>query len=463
MQLACCASFELGSGAVALADGVHAEIGPKNNQWRVATRGRTDEAEAQAQANARESPLSHLENLLLAQAAWENGGGGSSWSQVSKTLNRHALTNRPASYFNAPMCRAHHTNLLNDYGLDPSDPDNAKPKSTPYKRLSEILYAVRIKELAQEIRAEEEAYRRIVCEIEDIKAGRCDAKIKAESHPPPDTAPVSPIEDSARDDAQAEEGRKDEEETANNHTRNTSEATSDDEGASSGEEPLHDVRSTSAHNTRKSSRISSVSASRREKGKRPALSEEPETPLRTPEAGSVPPEAMSIDADENDETDEAQRGRRSKRKASPADDTARDKKRAREDSEATADDDPRARRSSAKSEPARNFKPVIIMLHEQISQHRNGNIFHNPIKTSEAPDYYRVVKRPIDLKTIKARIRDGAIANTAEFHRDILLMFANSMMYNHPETDIHQMAAQMMIESEQMIETHRQTEAWSQT
>ena len=120
------------------------------------------------------------------------------------------------------------------------------------------------------------------------------------------------------------------------------------------------------------------------------------------------------------------------------------------------------------------------MLHEQISQHRNGNIFHNPIKTSEAPDYYRVVKRPIDLKTIKARIRDGAIASTAEFHRDILLMFANSMMYNQPETDIHQMAAevgvgalrgveradfvrQMMLESEQMIETHRQTEAWSQT
>ena len=68
-------------------------------------RGRTDEAEAQAQANARESPLSNLENLLLAQAAYEFGGGGSAWSQVSKTLNRHALTNRPASYFNAPVCR----------------------------------------------------------------------------------------------------------------------------------------------------------------------------------------------------------------------------------------------------------------------------------------------------------------------------------------------------------------------
>lgn len=83
------------------------------------------------------------------------------------------------------------------------------------------------------------------------------------------------------------------------------------------------------------------------------------------------------------------------------------------------------------------------MLHSQISQHRNGNIFHNPIKASEAPDYRDIVKRPMDLKTIKARTKDGAISNSLEFQRDVYLMFANSMMYNRPDSDIYTMAEEV--------------------
>lgn len=88
----------------------------------------------------------------------------------------------------------------------------------------------------------------------------------------------------------------------------------------------------------------------------------------------------------------------------------------------------------------KRFQNVIGLLHSQISQHRNGTIFHNPIKNSEAPDYHEIVKRPMDLKTIKARFKDGAISNSLEFQRDIYLMFANAMMYNRPGSDIYSMA-----------------------
>lgn len=88
----------------------------------------------------------------------------------------------------------------------------------------------------------------------------------------------------------------------------------------------------------------------------------------------------------------------------------------------------------------KRFQNVIGMLHSQISQHRNGNIFHNPIKNSEAPDYHEIVKRPMDLKTIKTRFKDGVIGNSLEYQRDIYLMFANSMMYNRPGSDVHAMA-----------------------
>ncbi len=103
----------------------------------------------------------------------------------------------------------------------------------------------------------------------------------------------------------------------------------------------------------------------------------------------------------------------------------------------------RATRNATKSEEQvalKRFQNVIGMLHSQISQHRNGTIFHNPIKPSEAPDYYDIVKRPVDLKTIKSRVKDGVIANSLEFQRDIYLMFANAMIYNRPGSDVYIMA-----------------------
>ncbi|KAH9965952.1 hypothetical protein BC827DRAFT_1181226 [Russula dissimulans] len=156
-----------------------------------------------------------------------------------------------------------------------------------------------------------------------------------------------------------------------------------------------------------------------------------------------------------------------KRKVSEAasifSDSARDKKRTREDSQPVDEDESspvrrRGRPPATDSQTSKKFQTVIIMVHSQISQHRNGNIFHNPIKTSEAPDYYDIVRRPMDLKTIKARIREGQIASSDEFQRDVYLMFANSLMYNRPGSDIYNMAEEMMLESEAQINTFRQTE-----
>jgi len=150
-------------------------------------------------------------------------------------------------------------------------------------------------------------------------------------------------------------------------------------------------------------------------------------------------------------------------------DSTQDKKRLREDSEPADDEEPgnfllhcplqqlldsylgpsshntraRTSRQSNKTEEQvamKKWQTVIGMLHQQISQHRNGTIFHNPIKNSEAPDYHEIVKRPMDLKTIKTRIKDGIIGNSLEFQRDIYLMFANAMMYNRPGSDVYAMA-----------------------
>jgi len=124
---------------------------------------------------------------------------------------------------------------------------------------------------------------------------------------------------------------------------------------------------------------------------------------------------------------------------------------------------PERRADKPSATERRRFQNVINMLHSQISQHRSGTIFHNPIKPSEAPDYQDIIRRPMDLKTIKARVRDGLINSSLEYQRDIFLMFANSLMYNRPNSDIYKMAEEMMLESEEHINSFRQTEGIART
>ncbi|KAH0506143.1 Bromodomain-containing protein 8 [Microtus ochrogaster] len=51
--------------------------------------------------------------------------------------------------------------------------------------------------------------------------------------------------------------------------------------------------------------------------------------------------------------------------------------------------------------------------------------------------------RPMDLSTIKKNIENGLIRSTAEFQRDIMLMFQNAVMYNSSDHDVYHMAVEM--------------------
>ncbi|KAK6909488.1 hypothetical protein I203_103507 [Kwoniella mangroviensis CBS 8507] len=99
----------------------------------------------------------------------------------------------------------------------------------------------------------------------------------------------------------------------------------------------------------------------------------------------------------------------------------------------------------------RSSQKLLYSLLDAIAQHRNGNVFQTPVKKSDASDYYQIIKRPMDLKTIRARIKDGLITGIEEFERDVLLIFANAMMYNNPDTPTYEMAKEMLKAAEDQI------------
>ncbi|KAL0096568.1 Bromodomain-containing protein [Phycomyces blakesleeanus] len=85
----------------------------------------------------------------------------------------------------------------------------------------------------------------------------------------------------------------------------------------------------------------------------------------------------------------------------------------------------------------------------------------NPIKEANAPMYYTIVRQPMDLKMIKARVRDGIIKTTAEFERDIVLMLTNSLMYNRKGTEVYQMALCMLESVVEKIKLFKAADSYS--
>ena len=59
------------------------------------------------------------------------------------------------------------------------------------------------------------------------------------------------------------------------------------------------------------------------------------------------------------------------------------------------------------------------------------------------PHYHKVVKKPMDLGTIDAKLKNGQYENAKEVEADVRLMFGNCYRFNPPSDPIHQMGKQL--------------------
>lgn len=63
-----------------------------------------------------------------------------------------------------------------------------------------------------------------------------------------------------------------------------------------------------------------------------------------------------------------------------------------------------------------------------------GEIFIEPVDQSEVPDYGEVVKHPMDLSTMRAKVDDFQYSSLDEFETDFYLMIDNCLAYNAKDT-----------------------------
>ena len=58
------------------------------------------------------------------------------------------------------------------------------------------------------------------------------------------------------------------------------------------------------------------------------------------------------------------------------------------------------------------------------------NLFHHPVNSKLVPDYYKIVKNPMDLQKMRSKIREKRYTCRDDFLQDVNIMVENSKLYN---------------------------------
>ncbi|XP_024973772.1 transcription factor GTE9-like isoform X2 [Cynara cardunculus var. scolymus] len=98
------------------------------------------------------------------------------------------------------------------------------------------------------------------------------------------------------------------------------------------------------------------------------------------------------------------------------------------------------------STEAGTFSPLLKKqcenLLKKLMSHQHGWVFNKPVDVValKIPDYFNVIKNPMDLGTIKEKLGSGKYSSPLEFLADVRLTFSNAMTYNPPGNHVHLMA-----------------------
>nr|KJB69628.1 hypothetical protein B456_011G034900 [Gossypium raimondii] len=93
----------------------------------------------------------------------------------------------------------------------------------------------------------------------------------------------------------------------------------------------------------------------------------------------------------------------------------------------------------------RSMTQQCTTLLNALMKHPAGWVFNQPVDpiALKIPDYFSIIKNPMDLGTIKSKLVKNAYLGIEEFVADIRLTFSNAMLYNPPSNNVHKMAQEM--------------------
>ncbi|XP_055524953.1 bromodomain adjacent to zinc finger domain protein 1A isoform X2 [Wyeomyia smithii] len=81
---------------------------------------------------------------------------------------------------------------------------------------------------------------------------------------------------------------------------------------------------------------------------------------------------------------------------------------------------------------------ALYTLLDDILKHPDSWPFNRPVSVKEVPDYYSIIKNPMDFAKIKSKLNMGKYRINEQMMNDVQLIFRNCDLYNTDETEIYQ-------------------------
>ena len=101
-----------------------------------------------------------------------------------------------------------------------------------------------------------------------------------------------------------------------------------------------------------------------------------------------------------------------------------------------------------------SWEKIAKKLMNTLWKHRDADLFHKPVDPEELniPDYFNIIKNPMDFSTIKKKLSNYSYTNLKEFCNDMGLVFENCYTYNGRKTMIGDMCTRVKKEYEKLFE-----------
>ncbi|KAI5970108.1 hypothetical protein CANMA_000719 [Candida margitis] len=120
-------------------------------------------------------------------------------------------------------------------------------------------------------------------------------------------------------------------------------------------------------------------------------------------------------------------------------------------------------RSPAPSQHHKRFQNIAVNLISSIQEHRFSSPFLQAVNPKDAPNYYEMIYQPKDLKSISKALKSKndppAYSSIKELERDVMLMFANCIMYNRPDEDLVDLTRTMKKDVGDMFKMFKEAES----
>uniref|UniRef100_A0A182IWZ3 Peregrin n=1 Tax=Anopheles atroparvus TaxID=41427 RepID=A0A182IWZ3_ANOAO len=92
------------------------------------------------------------------------------------------------------------------------------------------------------------------------------------------------------------------------------------------------------------------------------------------------------------------------------------------------------------------LNPIESVLHrilDQLEAKDDKEIFREPVDTEEVPDYMDIVKHPMDLGTMRQKLKRGMYVRIEDLEQDFALMIRNCLAYNNKDTMFYRAGVKM--------------------